>query len=82
MEPRPESYIIDQLASPLTIDQAFARAYTQLRGLTLAAVDLMPDAATRRSLEQGTEAVAEVLEHHLSRLFYGPELAHQLARPA
>lgn len=71
----------ESLARSLTIDQAFARAYGDVRRLCTSAADNLLEPIERHVMLSAVEAVAKRLEVELSELMYGQETAEKLARP-
>jgi len=69
------------LARALTLDHAFSRAYGELRHRLLAVCEAEPDMRRKTQILDAMDIIAEVLEHDLQGICYGPEMAAQLARP-
>lgn len=69
------------LARSLTIDQAYARAYADLRRLLLSFCDNMLNEPEGTITRAAVEAIASRLESELAELMYGAETAYKLARP-
>lgn len=73
-------HLKDQLARPVTLDQAYSNAYRRVRILArLYACYLSGEDST--NLNQAIEEVAQQLERDLSLLLYDDKLAGMLARP-
>jgi hypothetical protein len=71
----------ESLARALTLDQAFARAYSDVRRLCVSFCDNIADEVVATVLQSALEAVSQRLENDLADLMYDRPLAQLLARP-
>jgi hypothetical protein len=69
------------LARSLTIDQAYARAYSDVRRLCVSFCDNIAGGAAQTVLRAAIEAIEHRLEVDLNDLYYDRDTAAQLARP-
>lgn len=72
---------MNELARPLTLDQAYAKAYANMRHLLKLSLDVIKEDEVRHALDRAMKAWEMCLEVELTRLFYSEEVAKVLARP-
>lgn len=68
-------------ARSLTVDQAYAKAYSHLRQILYNEAAATDEPDTARALRWEAEHVASILQRELTELFYDGPLAAKLARP-